>query len=75
MILAKCRRGYFEINEGKIKAEDPFVEQVFEKIYEPFPEIEEGDPDRVLFDRIKEGLDQCSLVNYTPPKLNDDIVY
>jgi hypothetical protein len=65
----------FEINNGYIKTEFTSLPIMFDNYREPFPSPGEGDPDMVIFERMKEDLQNFELISYTPPVLKEGVAY
>lgn len=65
----------FEINQGTIKTEFSILPIMFENYKEPSPSPGEGDPDMVIFERMKADFPYFELVSYTPPVLKEGVAY
>jgi hypothetical protein len=75
MIQGQYKGKEFEINEGVLTGDSPRLEQAFAFIAEDPPGPSEGDPDYVLFERLKSQFPSITLVKYIPMKLDPDVVY
>ena len=75
MIKGKYKGKVFEINEGVLKGGGVQIKYVFPSIAADPPGPSEGDPDYVLFERLKSQFSDIILVKYIPMELDPDVVY
>lgn len=64
----------FTIDQGKINGNHEITVAYDALAQEPIGPSE-GDPDLVMFNRMKETLMDVSLLNYVPMKIDPDVVY
>ena len=75
MIKGRYKGKEFEINEGTISGVTSKMKYAFSILLEDFPGPSEGDPDYVLFQRLKQQFPDITLVKYIPMELDPDVVY
>lgn len=75
MIKGKYKAQEFEINEGTLTRGSQQIRRAFSILLEDFPGPSEGDPDYVLFQRLKQRFPDIILVKYIPMELDPDVVY
>lgn len=75
MIKGKHLAQVFEINEGILTGGSLQIRSAFPAIADDPPGPSEGDPDYVLFERLKVLFPDIILVKYIPMELDPDVVY
>lgn len=75
MIRGRYKGKEFEINEGILTGGTSKIKYAFFPIAADPPGPSEGDPDYVLFQRLKQQFPDIVLVKYIPMELDPNVVY
>jgi len=74
MIIGIAFGETFTINDGAIDG-DPDITNIYNAIHDPVPDPKDGDPDIVMFDRMKDLFKSIELESYVMMDMNKKVVY